>query len=170
MTKSLIPLSQKWYPNCEWTQGSLLWCIQDKIFNMLLIFINNPHQYMSFTDILKHVVEHNIWDITHNILQCQQVQVIVCSCCWCTLGVNELVSVVIHIATKSKHIIKMFTVHLFPFLSKSLKEHFQEVWACAIQNVANCDMVWNVFLEDNVDYNHSKLWIWNGSDIGSQYD
>lgn len=26
---------------------------------MLLIFIDNPYQYMSFTDILKHVVEYN---------------------------------------------------------------------------------------------------------------
>ena len=28
---------------------------------------NNPHQYMVLIEIIKHVVEHNTWNITHTL-------------------------------------------------------------------------------------------------------
>lgn len=41
---------------------------------LILKFFNNPHQYMVLTEILKHAVEHNTWNITHTLLH-MQVQV-----------------------------------------------------------------------------------------------
>ena len=76
---------------------------------------------------------------------------------------NELITLIIHIAQKSKHIIKMFAIHPFPFISQRMRGHFREVRACAMRDVANCDTVCNILFGDNVDY-HSKSWIWNGSD------
>src|ERR1700738_132312 len=76
---------------------------------------------------------------------------------------NELVTLVIHLAQKSKHIIKMFTIHPFSFLSQCMRGHFCEIRACAMRDVANCDMICDIMLGDNVDY-HSKARIWNGSD------
>jgi hypothetical protein len=35
--------------------------------------------------------------------------------------VNELVTTVIHLTQKSKHIVKMFAIHPFPFLSQRLR-------------------------------------------------
>jgi hypothetical protein len=61
-TCSLI--KQKW---CE----PITMVLKFKNISPLLIFI--PHQYMSFTLILKHAVEHNTWNITHT-LQHLQVQ------------------------------------------------------------------------------------------------
>ena len=75
---------------------------------------------------------------------------------------NELVTLVIHLAQKSKHIIKMFTIHPFSFLSQCMRGHFREVRACAMRDVTNCNTVCNILFGDNVDY-HSKTWIWNGS-------
>ena len=57
----------------------------------------------------------------------------------------------------------MFAIHPFPFLSQCLRGHFREVWTRAMGDVANCDMVCDILLGDNVDY-HSKARIWNGSD------
>ena len=42
--------------------------------NVDLYYNNNPNQYMSFIDMLKHVVTTNTYTTTH-ILQHQQVQV-----------------------------------------------------------------------------------------------
>ena len=42
---------------------------------------NKPHQYKSLTSILKLAVEHNTWNITHNVQQ-YQVQVVAWPCCW----------------------------------------------------------------------------------------
>ena len=76
---------------------------------------------------------------------------------------NELVTLVIHFAQKSKHIIKMFTIHPFSFLSQCMRGHFRKIWACAMRDVANCDMVGDILFGDYVDY-HTKARIWNGSD------
>ena len=59
----------------------------------------------------------------------------------------------------------MFAIHPFPFLSQCMRGHFCEIWAYAMRDVVNCDMIYDIFLGDklNVDY-HSKAWIWNGSD------
>src|ERR1700737_3792701 len=76
---------------------------------------------------------------------------------------NELVTLVIHLAQKSKHIIKMFTIHPFSSLSQCMRGHFCKIWACAMRDVANCDMVGDILLGDYVDY-HPKARIWNGSD------
>src|SRR6202161_1764523 len=76
---------------------------------------------------------------------------------------NELVTLVIHLAQKSQHIIKMFTIHPFSFLPQCMRGHFCEIRACAMRDVSNCDMVCDILLGDNGDY-HSKGRIWNGSD------
>ena len=57
----------------------------------------------------------------------------------------------------------MFVVYPFPFLSQSMRWHFREVKACAMQYVANCDAVCAVLLGDNAD-KHSKSMIWNDND------
>ena len=75
---------------------------------------------------------------------------------------NKLITIIIHLAQKSKHIIKMFAIRSFPFLSQCLRGHFREVWTHAIRDVANCDAVCDILFGDNVDY-HSIAWIWNGS-------
>ena len=77
--------------------------------------------------------------------------------------INELITFVIHLVQKSKHIIKMFTIHSFSFLSQCMRRHFCKILACAMRDVANCHMVCDIPLGDNVDY-HSKSMIWNGSD------
>jgi hypothetical protein len=76
---------------------------------------------------------------------------------------NELVTLVIHLSQISKHIIKMFTIHSFSFLSQCMRGHFHEIRTCAIRDVVNCDMVCDIMVGNNVDY-HSKARIWNGSD------
>ena len=76
---------------------------------------------------------------------------------------NELITLIIHLAQKSKHIIKMFAIHPFPFFSQCLRGHFREVWTRAIRDVADCDAVCDILFGGNVDY-HSIAWIWNGSD------
>lgn len=51
------------------------------------------------------------------------------------------------------------------FIFRSMKGHFCEVMACAMRNVANCDMIGVVVvLRDNVD-NHLKSGIWNDIDF-----
>ena len=64
---------------------------------------------------------------------------------------NELVTLVIHLAQKSKHIIKMFAIHPFPFLFQCMRGHFHEIGACAMRDVANCDTVYDILLGDSVD-------------------
>jgi hypothetical protein len=64
---------------------------------------------------------------------------------------NELVTIIIHFAQKSKHIIKMFKIHPFLFISQRLRGHFGEVKACAMRHVANCDTICDVLLRDDVD-------------------
>lgn len=76
---------------------------------------------------------------------------------------NELVTLVIHLIQKPQHIIKMFTIHPFSFLSQCMRRDFCEIRACAMRDVANYDMVGDILFGDNVDY-HSKARIWNGSD------
>ena len=58
----------------------------------------------------------------------------------------------------------MFTIHPISFLSQCMRGHFHEIRACAMRDVANCDMVCEILLGDNIDY-HSKAQIWNASDI-----
>ena len=41
---------------------------------------------------------------------------------------NELITLIIHLTQNSKHIIKMFAIHQFSFLSQCLRGHFREVW------------------------------------------
>ena len=76
---------------------------------------------------------------------------------------NEFVTIVIQLAQKSKHRIKMFTIHPFFFLSQCMRGHFREIQACAIRDVANCDIICDILLGNNVDY-HFKARTWNGSD------
>ena len=76
---------------------------------------------------------------------------------------NELVPLIIHLAQKSKHIMKMFAINAFPFLSQCMRGYFCEIWACAMWDIAKCDKVCDILLENNIHY-HSKVWIWNGSD------
>ena len=76
---------------------------------------------------------------------------------------NELITLIIYLAQKSKHIIKMLALHPFPFLSQSLRGHFCEDWTRRMRDVANCNVVCGVLFGDNVDY-HSIAWIWNGND------
>lgn len=68
---------------------------------------------------------------------------------------NGLVIVVIHLAQKSKHLIKMFARHQIPFLSQSIRGHFHEVQACVLWDVTNYNPIGDILLGDNVD-NHSK--------------
>ena len=76
---------------------------------------------------------------------------------------HVLVILVNHLAQKSKHIVKMFAIHPFIFLSQCMRGHFCEIQACAMRDVANCDIVYDILLGDNVDY-HSKARIWNDND------
>ena len=43
--------------------------------------------------------------------------------------------------TKSKHIIKIFAIHPFPFLSQKPRWCFREIMACAMGHVVNCDTI-----------------------------
>ena len=114
---------------------------------------------MSFIDIFIHVVTTNTCTTTH-ILQHQQVHNLIVRIC---RYMNELITLIIHLAQKSKHIINMFAIHPFSFISQCLRGHFCEVWTRAMRDVANCDAVCDILFGDNVDY-HSIAWIWNGSD------
>ena len=49
----------------------------------------------------------------------------------------------------------MFAKHSFPFLSQYMGGHFREIRTFAMQDVANCDTIYDIPLGDNVDY-HSK--------------
>ena len=69
---------------------------------------------------------------------------------------NELVTLIIHLAQKSKHIIKMFTSYSFIFLSQSMRGHICEAQACAMWDVVNCDTICDIIFVDDVDY-HPKL-------------
>ena len=73
-----------------------------------------------------------------------------------------LVTLVVHLAQEPKHIIKMFAIHPFSFLSQCMIEHFCKIWTCAMRDVANCDTIYDIHFGDNVDY-HSKARVWNGS-------
>ena len=94
---------------------------------------------------------------TNKFKQSHDLVVGICRC------INELITLIIHLAQKSKHIIKMFAIHPFPFLSQCMRGHFCEVWAYAMRDVGNCDTVCDILHGDKADY-HSKAWIWNGSD------
>ena len=50
---------------------------------------------------------------------------------------NDFITLIVHLAQKSKQVIKMFAIHPFPFLSQCLREHFGEVWTHAMGDVAN---------------------------------
>ena len=76
---------------------------------------------------------------------------------------NEVVTLIIHLAQKSKHIIKMFAIHPFSLLPQCMRGHFHEIRTCAMQDVANCDIACDILFGNNVDY-PSKARIWNGSD------
>jgi hypothetical protein len=41
---------------------------------------------------------------------------------------NEFITIIIHLTKNSKHIMKMFAIHQFPFLSQCLRGYFREVW------------------------------------------
>lgn len=84
---------------------------------------------------------------------------------WVYTRVNELVTIIINLAKKSKDILKMFAVDPFPFLSQNMRGHFCDVRACAMQDVINYDMVCDILPGDDVEH-HSKARILNGS--GSQ--
>ena len=117
-------------------------------------YYNNPNQYMSFIDILKIRLSRTFAILltfynTNKIKQSHDLVVGICRC------MNELVTLVIHLAQKSKHIIKMFATHPFPFLSQCMRGHFLKIRVYAMQDVTNCDMVCDILLGDNVDY-HSK--------------
>ena len=117
---------------------------------------------MSLIDIIKHATQRQNLEhySLHNTNKFKQSYDLVEDVRW---SVNELVTVVIHLAQKSKHIIKLFAIHSFPSLSQTLKWYFCEVRASAMWDVANCDMVCDVHLRDDVD-DHSESWIGNGSD------
>jgi hypothetical protein len=68
--------------------------------------------------------------------------------CW---SVNELVTTVIHLTQKSKHIVKMFAIHPFSFFSQRLRSHYREVKACIMWHVNNCDKIFDVILGDDVE-------------------
>ena len=87
----------------------------------------------------------------HNLIVC------ICRC------MNEPITLIIHLAQNPKHIMKMFAIHQFSFISQCLRGHFREIWTRAMWDVANCNAVSDIHFGNNVDY-HSIAWIWNGSD------
>ena len=77
--------------------------------------------------------------------------------------VSEVVTFVVHLTRKSKHIIQMFAVHPFLFFSHSLRDHFCDIQACASKMLSIVTWYMDGLLKDNVNY-HSKAWTWNGND------
>jgi hypothetical protein len=57
---------------------------------------------------------------------------------------NELITLIIHLTQKSKHILNMFARHQFHFLSQCLRWHFRKVWTRAMRDVANYDVVCDI--------------------------
>ena len=58
----------------------------------------------------------------------------------------------------------MFEMHMFPFLSQTLKQYSCNVMTCTMRYVANCDTICNIFFQDDVD-EHSEFWIWIENDF-----
>ena len=56
----------------------------------------------------------------------------------------KLIIVIIYLAQKSKYKIKMFAMHPFSFFSQSMRWYFCKDRACAMQDVANYDTVWDI--------------------------
>lgn len=82
---------------------------------------------------------------------------VVCKC-W---NMDELVVFKIHFVEKFEHILLMFAIHLFPFLSQSSRQHFGEIWTCASRDTTNCNTISVVLLINDVD-DYSKPWVLHG--------
>jgi hypothetical protein len=68
--------------------------------------------------------------------------------------VNDVATLVIYFAHESKHMVKLVVIHQFSFNSQKLDMTCCEVGACAMRDVANCDMACDVVIANDVDQHY----------------
>ena len=102
-----------------------------KIINSLLICIITNH-----TNTIHLLTCSSMWlstllDITTTPQpgKLKQLHNFIVGKCW---SMHDFIIVIIPLGHKSKHIIKIFAIHPFPFLSQILRSYFRDVWTCTM--------------------------------------